>query len=81
MNPAVLPEGFEWEDYMAICIPMLTCCEYIVMLDGWQKSQGARVELIEAVKQHKIIVFESELEEWLTLIGEGYEQSVSNTKA
>lgn len=45
LNPAVLPEGLPYKDYMRIDFAMLYAAEGIVMLRGWKKSQGARKEL------------------------------------
>lgn len=57
----ILPEGFDWAEYMKICIPMLSCCDVIILLDGWQNSKGAKAEMIEAVQREMRIVFQSEL--------------------
>lgn len=37
-------ENGSWEDYMKKDLKMLLDCEYIYLLDGWEKSKGARVE-------------------------------------
>lgn len=29
MNPSILPEGFEWEEYMGICYSMIDVCEAV----------------------------------------------------
>lgn len=57
MNPAVLPNGFGYSDYMRICIPMLDACEAIVMLDGWRDSKGALAELSYAQATGKAIFY------------------------
>lgn len=46
-NPAEidLGEGAEWEDYMRVCIPILCQCGTIVMLNNWEESRGAKMEL------------------------------------
>lgn len=48
INPAKmlasLPEGFAHEDYMTICMGLLTACNAICMLDGWETSPGANRE-------------------------------------
>lgn len=61
MNPAILPEGFEWEEYMAICIPMLSCCHAVVMLDGWENSRGAREEYDVALALGLTVITQQEL--------------------
>ena len=35
---------------MAICLPLLMKCDAIYMLDGWEKSRGARCELNSAIE-------------------------------
>ena len=50
MNPAILPEGFNWKDYMAICKEMLMSCEVVVFLPNYKDSRGARQELRWAEK-------------------------------
>ena len=50
LNPAILPDGLSQADYMAICIAMLQRADSIVMLDNWERSEGARAELSLAQK-------------------------------
>lgn len=45
MNPAILPEGFEWEEYMCVTLAMLRVCNYICPLDDWAQSKGASIEM------------------------------------
>ena len=56
MNPAILPEGFEWDDYMPICLEMLKPCDVFALLEGWQNSPGAKCELKLALEDNKKIV-------------------------
>ena len=44
LNPAILPAGFEHQQYMRICKAMQKECEAIFLLPDWQESQGARQE-------------------------------------
>ena len=60
MNPAILPEGFHWRDYMHICIPMLDVCEAIYLLNNWRDSDGAKIEYHTANMSNKIIMYEEE---------------------
>ena len=45
LNPAVLPEGMEKEDYMRICTAMLDSADAIGLLSGWTASPGAQLEM------------------------------------
>lgn len=44
MNPAILPDGWEHQDYMSIAIPMMMTCDTVAFLPGWQESKGANME-------------------------------------
>lgn len=44
VNPATLPSGLTYEEYMRADIRMLLNCEGIYMLKGWERSAGARCE-------------------------------------
>lgn len=36
--------GASWADYLRADLPELVTCDVIVLLDGWHKSKGARLE-------------------------------------
>lgn len=40
-----LPAESTWEEHMRADIKLLVDCDYIIMLDGWADSRGARIEL------------------------------------
>lgn len=51
--------GWEHKDWIQrFCLPLLERCDAVVMADGWEDSEGARLEFAHA-KEKKIIVFES----------------------
>lgn len=54
MNPAILPEGFEYEEYMAICFAMIDQCNILAFLPDWEDSPGAKREIEYAVKTKKM---------------------------
>jgi len=41
MNPSILPEGFDYEDYMKVCYAMIDTCDAILLLPDWKESNGA----------------------------------------
>jgi len=49
-NPAEIniDPGAKWEDCMRRDIPRLCLCDAILLLPGWQKSRGARLEAMIA---------------------------------
>ena len=49
-NPAVLPDGFEYEDYMKIDMTALSTCDAIFLMNDWKTSPGAVREKKEADK-------------------------------
>lgn len=48
INPAKvnanLPESTTWEEYMRMSLCMLSMCDGIYMMEGWQQSRGANLE-------------------------------------
>ena len=48
MNPARMSEGFEWKDYLHICLTMIDVCDAVFLLNGWFDSAGARAEAFYA---------------------------------
>ena len=43
------PPCQSWLGYMRLAVAQLATCDAVVMLDGWEKSRGARVEYQLAV--------------------------------
>lgn len=50
LNPAMLPDGLSEREYMDICLAMIRCADGIFLLDGWQRSAGAKAEYVLAEK-------------------------------
>lgn len=44
LNPAILPLGMEYNDYMSITRAMIRRCDAVVLTPGWDESAGAREE-------------------------------------
>ena len=57
LNPAFLPKGLEECEYMRICLPMLSVCDAIYLLEGWEESEGAVIEYLLAMKTGKEVIY------------------------
>ncbi|HDN7458586.1 TPA: DUF4406 domain-containing protein [Salmonella enterica subsp. enterica serovar Eastbourne] len=44
LNPALLPDGLTYGQYIRIGKAMLECADTIYLLEGWQDSPGATAE-------------------------------------
>ena len=55
LNPATLPDGLSQGQYMQICLPMVAVADELVMLPGWEQSEGAYIEFCLAKKSGKTI--------------------------
>lgn len=49
INPARMPQGLSYAEYMKLDLFLLGMCDAIYLLDGWQHSKGARAELSFAI--------------------------------
>jgi hypothetical protein len=56
----------EWEHCMAVCFYALMKCQRIHMLQGWERSRGASLELALAAQMGLQITFEEETKTPLT---------------
>ena len=54
--PQIQPEAIPHKGYMRICLAMFGECDAIYMLNGWQDSKGAKIELAKALTQGKVIL-------------------------
>lgn len=59
LNPAVLPDGLEYEDYMGISEAMLIRADCIYLLNGWEHSQGAMRERSTAIARNMFIEYQA----------------------
>lgn len=50
-NPAENPKPAcgSWAGYMRMAVRQLATCDFVVVLDGWHNSRGARIEVDLAV--------------------------------
>lgn len=63
INPALvssnLPHSCTHDDYMVVSMALLSLCDTIYLLDGWEHSVGAKEELLYAINRGYKIVLES----------------------
>lgn len=52
LNPARLPDGLEHEQYLNITRGMIRVSDGVCLLPGWEGSDGARQEVIYALKRN-----------------------------
>ena len=67
-NPAVLPDGFEYEDYIDLDLLILSRCDAIFLLRDWKSSLGAKREVEEAKRLGLRILTEDDLKIRRTLM-------------
>ena len=60
-NPAILPDGFEYEDYMDLDLLILSRCDAVFLLRDWKNSLGAKREVEEAKRLGLQILTEDDL--------------------
>lgn len=61
INPMELEHDHDktWESYMRECLEAMDECDTIYLLDNWNKSKGAKVELRKAIENDFTIWTES----------------------
>lgn len=57
LNPTLLPEGMEYEQYMTICETMLCEANAVCALPGYEQSKGSMREIIRAQYSLQLPIF------------------------
>ncbi|EHK2735758.1 DUF4406 domain-containing protein [Salmonella enterica] len=52
LNPARLPDGLEHDQYLTITRGMIRVSDAVCLLPDWEKSEGARQEVLYALKRN-----------------------------
>jgi hypothetical protein len=58
INPAMIPKGFEYEDYMHVDYALIDICDGVYMLKDWTGSRGAKDERRYAYRTGKKVLYE-----------------------
>lgn len=64
LNPATLPSGMGYEQYMRIDMAMLEEADTVCFLPGWENSSGAKREHAAAHKRRKKILYYEHIQLW-----------------
>lgn len=54
---SVMPEATH-EEYMRICYPLMDLADAVYMLEGWENSKGAKMEMQYAIDHRIAITFQ-----------------------
>lgn len=55
INPSFLPLGLDHHQYMHMCFAMIDICDIVVLIKGWENSQGSNMEFSYALNGKKIV--------------------------
>lgn len=77
VNPARIngteTEGWKWADYMRVALREMMAADCIYMLEGWEKSKGALLELEVAKQLGMSVMFQQPtLIDWQAKLKEGF---------
>lgn len=67
---AELPENTTHEEYMSVSMELLKMCDYVYMMEGWERSTGANREYGYAMGAGIIIITEQELKQRVAARGD-----------
>jgi|LGVF01.2.fsa_nt_gb hypothetical protein len=51
INTSGMSKVESWMAYMEVCIPAIDKCKILYLLNGWQNSKGAKLELKRAIEK------------------------------
>jgi len=58
LTPLFVNASLSWKEYMKIDIAMLSICDAIYMMKGWEESRGAQIEHFYAEYKGLKIIYE-----------------------
>ena len=57
-NPALFPDMFTWDQFLDIDLKILSFCDAIYLMKGWESSKGANMEYREALRLGIKVIFD-----------------------
>lgn len=61
LNPARQQNGLTYEEYIRLALEDVEKATVMVFLDGWEKSRGAKIEMMKAIERGIRIILEDEI--------------------
>lgn len=58
LTPLFINAELSWKDYMRIDLAMISVCDAVYMMKGWEDSRGAKIEQFFAEINGKEIIYE-----------------------
>ncbi|EIT0628895.1 DUF4406 domain-containing protein [Escherichia coli] len=58
LNPAILPDGLQHEQYLQITLSMLEQADAVFLMNGWEKSTGATREFDRACELGLLFLYQ-----------------------
>lgn len=58
LSPLMIKASLSWKEYMKIDLAMISVCDCVYMLKGWENSRGAKIEEMFARMQKKEVIYE-----------------------
>lgn len=58
LSPLMINAELSWKEHMKIDLAMVSVCDTVYMMKGWEKSRGAKIEHCLAEILNKKIIYE-----------------------
>ena len=58
LSPLFINADLSWKEYMRIDLAMISICDVVYMMKGWETSRGACIEEFYAQYKHLEIIYE-----------------------
>lgn len=58
LHPLMINANLSWKEYMKIDLAMISVCDVVYMMKGWESSRGAKIEHFFAQMNGISIIYE-----------------------